>query len=97
MKLFAGILIGMAFSAVIVFAAHEASDRETQDLLLTDMYLKPPPGQMQGMDPNDLAVRQAWTSSVIRQTCIKIQQDVQALGIRIENCKWEMSDPNDTN
>ena len=50
---------------------------------LTDMYLKPPPGQMQGMDANDLAVRQAWTSSVLRQSAMKVQGNVQALALRV--------------
>jgi len=52
---------------------------KASELILADMYLAPPPGQMQGMDPNDLSVRQAWTSTILRQTVVKTQQDIANL------------------
>ena len=74
-----GVIMGMVVGAMICFAACKNVERARLKARLADMYLKSPPGQIQGMDANDLAVRQAWTSSVLRQSAIKVQQDVVAL------------------
>lgn len=81
--LIVGGLIGYLIAEVPREIAHEKR--------LADMYLKPPPGQMQGLDANDLAVRQAWTSTALRQSAMKVQGDVQALTLRVD----KLEDAND--
>lgn len=76
---FVGLVIGLIIGAVIASGAFLDSQRDKKNERLADMYLQPPPGQMQGLDPNDLAVRQAWTSSVLRQSAMKVRQEIGLL------------------